>query len=51
MSRMDNNCVFISAKERINIDELKSLLYQKAKEIHTQRFPYNDFLYQKYDEE
>ena len=37
MSRMDNNCVFISAKERINIDELKDLLYQKAKEIHTAR--------------
>ncbi len=51
MSRMDNNCVFISAKERINIDELKALLYQKAREIHTARFPYNDFLYQKYDEE
>lgn len=50
MSRMDNNCVFISAKERVNIDELKALLYQKAKEIHTARFPYNDFLYQKYDE-
>lgn len=51
MGRMANNCVFISAKEKINIDELKQLLYQKAKEIHTQRFPYNDFLYQKYDEE
>lgn len=51
MSRMDNNCVFISAKEKINIDELKDLLYQKAKEIHTMCFPYNDFLYQKYDED
>lgn len=50
MARMDNNCVFISARERINIDELKALLYQKALEIHTARFPYNDFLYQKYDE-
>lgn len=48
MARMDNNCVFISAKERINIDELKQLLYQKAKEIHTERFPYNDFLYDDY---
>jgi GTP-binding protein HflX len=48
---MENQCVFISAKEKINIDELKDLLYQKAKEIHTARFPYNDFLYQKYDEE
>lgn len=50
MSRMDNNCVFISAKERINIDELKQLLYEKAKEIHTRRFPYNDFLYQTYED-
>lgn len=49
MARMNNNCVFISAKEKINIDALKDMLYQKAKEIHTQRFPYNDFLYQKYD--
>ncbi|MDE5714243.1 MAG: GTPase HflX [Muribaculaceae bacterium] len=50
-AKMENNCVFISAKERINIDELKDLLYQKAKEIHTERFPYNDFLFQKYDED
>ncbi len=51
MAKMENNCVFISAKERINIDALKEMLYQKAKEIHTERFPYNDFLFQKYDED
>lgn len=51
MARMENNCVFISAKEKINIEALKELLYRKAKEIHTERFPYNDFLFQKYDEE
>lgn len=51
MARMENNCVFISAKEHLNIDALKKLLYDKAKEIHTERFPYNDFLYQKYDED
>lgn len=50
MAKMENNCVFISAKERLNIEKLKALLYQKAKEIHTARFPYNDFLYQIYDE-
>ena len=50
MAKMANNCVFISAKEHINIDALKELLYEKAKEIHSERFPYNDFLYQKYDE-
>ena len=51
MARMNNNCVFISAKEKVNIEELKKMLYDKAREIHTQRFPYNDFLYQKYDED
>ena len=50
MSKMNNNCVFISAKEKINIDALKDMLYEKAKEIHTERFPYNDFLFQKYDD-
>lgn len=51
MAKMNNNCIFISAKNKTNIDELKSMLYQKAKEIHTARFPYNDFLFQKYDED
>ena len=51
MSRMHDNCIFISAKKITNIDELKERLYQMAKEIHLQRFPYNDFLYQKYDED
>ena len=50
MSKMNNNCVFISAKEKTNIDALKEMLYEKAKEIHTERFPYNDFLFQKYDD-
>ena len=47
---MGNNCVFISAREHINIDELKEKLYDKAREIHSERFPYNDFLYQKYED-
>ena len=51
MAQMNDNCIFISARERINIDELKSRLYEMAKEIHMKRFPYNDFLFQKYDEE
>ena len=45
------NCVFVSAKKGTNVDELKQIIYQKAREIHAQRFPYNDFLYQKYDED
>lgn len=51
MAKMNDNSIFISARERINIDELKSRLYEMAKEIHMKRFPYNDFLFQKYDEE
>ncbi|MPM32078.1 hypothetical protein SDC9_78637 [bioreactor metagenome] len=51
MSKLKENAIFISAKEKTNIEELKSLLYEKAKEIHIQRFPYNDFLYQNYEEE
>lgn len=50
MAKMGNNCVFISAKDKTNIDELKQLLYEKAKEIHVERFPYNDFLFQKYED-
>lgn len=51
MNRMNDNCVFISAKDGTNIDELRHMLYEKAREIHLSRFPYNDLLYQKYDEE
>ena len=50
MSRMGDDCVFISAKTGKNIDELKEKLYEKATEIHLTRFPYNDFLFQKYDD-
>ena len=41
-------CIFISAKTGEGIDELKQLLYDRVKEIHVQRFPYNDFLFQDY---
>ncbi len=50
MSRLPHDCVFISAKNGTNIDELKQMLYDRAKEIHLTRFPYNDFLFQKYDD-
>ena len=51
ISKLHDNCIFISAKDKINIDQLKELLYQKVKAIHIERYPYNDFLFQKYDEE
>ena len=49
MARMNDNCVFISARKGTNIDELKQIIYEKAREIHLTRFPYNDFLYQHYE--
>lgn len=52
MNRLSpGNCVFVSAKKGINIEELKEKIYEKAREIHVERFPYNDFIYQKYDED
>lgn len=42
--------MYLSRQKGINIDELKDAIYAKAREIHSQRFPYNDFLYQKYDD-
>ena len=51
MSKLNEDCIFISAKEKENIDELKKLIYDKAKEVHITRFPYNDFLFYDYEEE
>lgn len=50
MARMQDNCVFISARKGTNIDELRKIVYDKAREIHLTRFPYNDFLYQHYED-
>lgn len=46
-----DNCAFVSAKTGQGIDHLKHLIYEKARVIHAQRFPYNDFLFHHYDEE
>lgn len=51
MAKLNNNCIFISATNKTNIEELKQMLYDRIKEIHVERYPYNDFLFQKYDEE
>lgn len=51
MNKMHDDCIFISAKEKMNINELKSLLYERVKAIHIERYPYNDFLFQKYEED
>lgn len=48
MAHMNGDCRFISAKHLEGVDELKKLMYERVKEIHIQRFPYNDFLFQDY---
>ncbi|MBQ5871375.1 MAG: GTPase HflX, partial [Bacteroidaceae bacterium] len=51
MARLDGQCLFISAQERTNLDTLKQVLYNKVREMHVQKYPYNDFLFQHYEEE
>lgn len=51
LSKLSDNCIFISARERTNIDDLKDIIYKRVCELHVQKYPYNDFLYQTYDEE
>lgn len=50
MARADADCIFISARERQGIDELKVLIYDRVRQLHVQKYPYNDFLFQNYDE-
>ena len=51
MARLGEDCIFISARERMHIEELKELLYKRVKELHVQKYPYNDFLFQQYNDE
>ncbi len=51
MNNMKGNCIFISALNKENLDEFKSMVYDEVKKIHITRFPYNDYLYQEYEEE
>jgi GTP-binding protein HflX len=45
MAKLNDNCIFISARERTNLEELKQIIYNKVRELHVQKYPYNDFLY------
>ena len=50
MAKMHDSCIFISARERDNIENLKAMMYNRVRELHVQKYPYNDFLYQTYEE-
>ncbi|MBO7247608.1 MAG: GTPase HflX [Bacteroidaceae bacterium] len=45
MAKLDGECIFISATKRTNIEELRNVLYDRVKQLHVQKYPYNDFLY------
>lgn len=51
MAKTEHPTLFISATEKDNLEELRKTIYEEVKEIHTKRFPYNNFLFQYYDEE
>ena len=49
MSRLGGDCLFISARCRTNLDTLRQTIYNKVRQLHVQKYPYNDFLFQHYD--
>lgn len=49
MARLGEDCIFISARNKENIDALRALMYDRIKAIHVKRYPYNDFLFQQYE--
>ena len=45
MNKLHAECIFISATNKQNIEEFRKLMYEKIKEMHQVRYPYNNFLY------
>ena len=50
MTRLSGECLFISALEKTGYDTLRQVLYNKVRELHVQKYPYNDFLVEHYEE-
>ncbi|NNC70999.1 MAG: GTPase HflX [Flavobacteriaceae bacterium] len=50
MADLGANCIFISALNRENLEEFRAKVFEEVKKIHITRFPYNDFLYEEYDQ-
>ena len=46
MAKLSDNCMFISARNKTNINEFRNTLYQRVRHLHVQKYPYNDFLYE-----
>jgi len=49
MAKLNNDCVFVSAKQKTNIEQMRKIIYQRVRQLHVQKYPYNDFLYQDYE--
>lgn len=45
MARLGGECLFVSALKKIGVDEMRKVLYDRVKQLHVQKYPYNDFLY------
>ena len=45
MAKCNDDAIFISAIDKTNFNELRSLLYERIKDLHVKRYPYNNFLY------
>ncbi len=50
MARANGDAIFISALNKENLEEFRKVVYEKVREIHITRFPYNHFLYPSYEE-
>ena len=51
MTRLSGECLFVSALEKTGYDTLRQVLYNKVRELHVQKYPYNDFLFEHYEEQ
>ena len=49
MAKMSGDVLFVSARNKQNIDTFRDILYRRVRELHVQKYPYNDFLYQDYE--
>ena len=45
MGRLNGECLFVSALKKTGIENMRKVLYDRVKQLHVQKYPYNDFLY------
>ena len=50
MGRLNGECLFVSALKKTGIENMRKVLYDRVKQLHVQKYPYNDFLYPDMDD-